>query len=103
MRRRFVIGVDALDDEQEAKFRAFLDEKKGAWWHWIENLWLLTTKDPTITAAEIRDNISKLSPTARVLVFEFPEDITWAATGSKNSKGKKMTDWIKSPWGERDE
>jgi hypothetical protein len=96
-----VIAVDALDAEQEKKFREYIGTK-GAWWHWIGNLWLMTTKSEAISAEQIRNKIQEIKPTARVVVLEFPEDITWAASGSKNAQGKKLADWLKSPWGERD-
>jgi hypothetical protein len=102
MRRRFVIGIDALDEEQEKKFREYI-ASKGAWWHWISNMWLMTTKNEDISAAQIRDQIKGLSPKARVVVFEFPEDITWATSGNKNAQGKKLADWLKTPWGDDDE
>ncbi len=101
MRRRFVIAVDALNTEQEERFREYINAK-GAWWHWIDNFWLMTTKSQTVSAEQIRDKIQEIKPTVRVVVFEFPEDITWAASASKNALGKKLADWIRSPWGDRD-
>jgi hypothetical protein len=99
MRRRFVIAIDALDGEDERRFQEYI-RTLGAWWHWIGNVWLLTTKDESVKAGEIRDKIIELKPKARVVVFEFPEDITWAASGNKNSAGKKIADWLRSPWGD---
>lgn len=101
MRRRFVIGAAPLDRDQEGELREYLGSK-GAWWHWIENLWLLTTtRETSLDAAEIREFINNLNPTARIVVFEFPEDITWASKGA-NQKGLKMSDWLKEPWGDND-
>ena len=97
MRRRFVIGIDGLNAAEEKEFREYISEQ-GAWWHWINNLWLLTTKDEDITTAKIRNRILKIDPDARVIVFEFAEDIDWAASGSTNSKGKKLSGWIKETW-----
>lgn len=99
MRRRFVIGIDSLDEAQQKQFREYIGPK-GAWWHWIENLWLLTTKNETITAEQIRDKIQSINGNARVVVFEFPEDITWAASSSRNAAGKNLYDWLVKPWGD---
>lgn len=101
MMRRFVIGIDALNDEQEAEFRRYI-ASKGPWWHWINNLWLMTTTDDDITAAQIRNKILNINQAARIVVFEFPEDITWATSSTKNAKGKRLSDWLKSPWGDDD-
>jgi hypothetical protein len=98
-RRRFVIGVDGLTSPQEAQLREYISGL-GAWWHWINNLWLLTTTSEEPEAAHIRDKIIDINPSAKCVIFEFPEDITWAATGTKNSQGKKLADWIRSPWGD---
>ncbi|TGS13735.1 hypothetical protein EN852_014885 [Mesorhizobium sp. M2E.F.Ca.ET.209.01.1.1] len=94
-----MIGIDSLDADQEKQFRDYIGPK-GAWWHWIENLWLLTTKKDNVSAKEIRDKVRAINPTARVVVFEFPEDITWAASSSTNASGKKLADWLNTPWGD---
>ncbi|HWK96319.1 MAG TPA: hypothetical protein VNR39_12940 [Pseudolabrys sp.] len=103
MRRRFVIAAEPLTAEQEAKLRDYIG-KLGAWWHWIANFWLLTIREDTAahadaSAEKIRDFIYELNPKAKIVVFEFPEDITWAASGTLNSKGKRLSDWLKEPWG----
>ena len=99
MRRRFVIGVEGLDKDQERRFREYI-AKFGPWWHWIDNLWLLTTKREDVTAKDIRDHARELASSARVVVIEFPEDITWATGGARNSSGKAMSEWLLSPWGD---
>lgn len=99
MRRRFVIGVAGLDDEQNKQFRKYI-AAKGAWWHWIDNFWLMTTKNEMVTAEEIRDKIGQIKPDVRAVVFEFPADVTWATYGGKNAQGKNMSDWLVSPWGD---
>lgn len=99
MRRRFVIGVEEFDKDQERRFREYI-AKVGAWWHWIDNLWLLTTKRADVTATDIRDYALELNPAARVVVLEFPEDVTWAASAARNRAGKSMSEWFLSPWGD---
>ena len=53
-RRRFVIAADGLSSEDEEKLRDQI-RQLGAWWHWIDNVWLLTTHDEAPTAKSIRD------------------------------------------------
>ena len=94
MKRRFVIGIQGMTEAQEKSFRDFLN-KHGFWWHWIDNLWLFATNKPALTASEIRDAAPE---SARTIVLEFPEDITWATRGKPNTQGKKMSDWLESTW-----
>ena len=97
MKRRFVVGADPLNAAQVKKFQESLGDM--GWWHWIENFWLVTANDDEkITAAQIRDRVQEANPEARVVVLEFPEDITWAASGQKNSKGRKLSDWLQGEW-----
>ena|SRR5258707_919884 len=96
-RRRFIIGIDGLNAAEEKEFRAFIGEY-GAWWHWIGNMWLLTTKDEDISIAQIRDRIREINPTARVVVFETTQSLDWTASRTVNAKGKVMSEWLRSNW-----
>jgi hypothetical protein len=98
MRRRFVIGIDGLDPAEEKRFRKYISDQ-GAWWHWIDNMWLMTTKSTDVSAEKILDEVLEINPDARVVVFEFPQDVTWAASGNTNRKGRRLADWIRTPWG----
>lgn len=102
MRRRFVIGIDDLNAEQERIFRQYI-QTKGDWWHWIGDLWLLTTMDEGISTKEIRDFILRTKPGVRTVVFEFPEDINWSASSSTNAEGNKLADWLRQKWGKGDD
>jgi hypothetical protein len=102
MRRRFVIAVEGLDAKQESRFRDYINKESFGWWHWINNVWLLTTNDEAVSTEEIRRHIQSLNSNARCLVFEFPEDITWSATATVNAKGKSMTEWLLTTWGKTD-
>jgi hypothetical protein len=95
--RRFIIGIDGLSPDQEAEFRVYVGDL-GAWWHWIGNLWLLTTHDENISAKEIRKKIRRINHYARVIVLETPESLDWAASASVNSKGDTIYGWLNSVW-----
>jgi hypothetical protein len=100
MTRRFVIGIDSLIPEQEDDFNRFLTQH-GTWWHWISNMWLFVPKkgaSETTDVNSIRAAVKKINPTARLLVMEIPEDITWAAKGAPNSQGGRIGDWLKREW-----
>jgi hypothetical protein len=100
MNRRFVICVEGLSRAEQNKLREFL-RAHGAWWHWIDNFWLLSLRsddDDDLEVVQIRDEIRKINRDARSIIFEFPEDIAWAGSGKKNAKGKSMFKWLKSAW-----
>jgi hypothetical protein len=99
MNRRFVIAVEGLTPEEQDKLRQFL-AAHGAWWHWIDNFWLLsiTSGDENISVSLIRERIKEINYDTRAIVFEFPEDISWATLGRMNAKGRSMADWLRSTW-----
>jgi hypothetical protein len=98
MKRRFIIGIDSLDTDQEKRFREFIADYGGLWWHWIGNMWLMTTDNDEVSAAKICDFVLGLKGYARVVVFEVPEDADWAASSNKNRSGKRIYDWLKTTW-----
>lgn len=101
MKRRFVIGVDGFSADESKRFSEYLNSK-GAYWHWIENFWLLTrvTEDPEepLSTKEIRDEVREINNTARALVLEVGADIDWSSVGAKNAKGKDQHEWIRKHW-----
>jgi hypothetical protein len=98
MKRRFVIAVEGFTATQDVALRDYL-ASKGAWWHWIDNFWLLTTNRSDVSVEEIRDQLKTIkNDVDSAVVFEFPEDITWASFARKNAAGKVMTAWLKDSW-----
>ena len=101
MKRRFVIGADGFSAEQSKKFSEYLNSK-GAYWHWIENFWLLTRSndDPEkpLTATEIRDKAMEIGQNIRALVLEVGADVDWCGVGAKNAKGRDQHEWIRKHW-----
>lgn len=100
MMRRFVIGVSGLSKDKSTAFKDTLNEY-GGWWHWIGNFWLLVTDDEDLDVEVLRDRLSSLEA-ERAVVFEFPEDISWATLGGVNKDGKHMADWLKNTWADDD-
>lgn len=101
MKRRFIVSVSGLSDAEVETLRSFL-KSKAAWWNWIPNFWLLTTKNEEVSCAEIRDKIMQIADDPTCLVMEVPKDEGWATYGPSNKNGKKMSDWIKETWGDED-
>lgn len=96
MTRRFMVAVQKFTVQEDEQFQAYL---KGAfgWWHWFDDFWLLTSRDPDISPAAIREKLDEIAPGKRKLVMEVQEDISWS--GWKDKAG--VFDWLKSTW--RDE
>jgi hypothetical protein len=96
--RRFVVGVDDLEDAADREFREFLREFRAGFWHWIPNFWLITTSDEDISAQKISYKLKELGAKKRNLVLEIPEDEDWAGWGQNNAKGRSMFEWIETTW-----
>jgi hypothetical protein len=99
MRRRFVVAIDALTKPQQTRISQYVSEAGCGWWHWIENFWLLTTKQDNCNYEAFEDMLHEMSPNGRWVALERPEDITWRAGNATNPKGRKISDWLHSPWG----
>jgi hypothetical protein len=97
MKRRFVIGVEGLSKDADTKFRKFLSDLGAGYWHWIENLWLVTVDNDEISTERISKQLNELG-SERNLVLEIPEDLDWAAWGRPNVKGRTMFEWLKTTW-----
>jgi hypothetical protein len=94
MGRRFVIGIDELTAKQKQTLRNEFG-KRGSWWNWIPNLWLVTTVEDK-TTAKIRDRIGELAPGVNCMVFEV-DDVDWSGFGP-NTKDRSMFRWLNTTW-----
>lgn len=99
MKRRFVVGIDGETPEDAAKIREYVREKKMGWHHWFPNLWLLTTRNKSITAADIRKLVRSSTEDKHVIVLEV-DAVTWATFGpnSQEEGGKNLSRWIRETW-----
>ncbi len=96
MTRRFVVAAKLDRSEQEA-LMAFVKARHLAWWHWIDNVWLVTDRSDTLSAKEMRDELVALVPSVRCVVIEVGADAKWAGKGPK-SGGKDMFKWLRNTW-----
>jgi hypothetical protein len=78
-------GADAVADIGQGRPRP------GAWWHWIGNLWLMTTRNEDLSAKEIRNQIRELSRDARAVVLETSESIDWATSSVAKPRASAST------------
>ena len=96
MTRRFVLGIEGLDEAENDRLRGYL-ESRGRWWNWISNFWLFVTDDAGVTTEGLRDYIRNLNDLARSIVLEFDEDISWAGKGP-HKDGQDMFRWLHRSW-----
>lgn len=97
MRKRFIICFDGLTPAQSKLVTSDLKDKQLAWWHWIDDVWLVVDKKGEFSASEIRDSL-KVIARQRMIVIELGTSRdTWAGVRTNDSEGK-MFDWLKRVW-----
>ena len=98
MKKRFVVMIETSSKEQNDSFLEWIKEERLGWWHWFQNVWLLSNSRGHLSASDIRDKLKEFYGTANTLVLELRgADDTWSGRGPKNEK-RNMFKWIKSNW-----
>ncbi len=97
MKRRFVVTVNGLTKDQERSFIEHIRELGLAWWHWIDNFWLLVDRHDKTNVTELRDALKRFRGPSDAWFLKFPEDVTWAGLGPK-TEDSDMFKWIRSTW-----
>lgn len=97
MRKKFIVSIHGLTEEQENKFVEFCTQLGMGWWHYIDNFWLLVTYGGKISALEIRKKLDTISGNKRCLVIEVTGNMKYAGRGPKE-EGNNMFDWLNSEW-----
>ena len=97
--RRFVIAAQGLSNANEEAFMEYVKANQFGWWHWIENFWLITTHNSSISAEDIQNQLNKSSSNARNIVLEISESKDWVAFGP-NAEGAEnnMFEWLHGEW-----
>lgn len=96
MSKMFVVGINNMTNDEAKQFINYIRDQKLAWWHWINNFWLLVDAYDTMSCSEIRDKLNLISHGKRNLVLEVSPK-TWSGFGP-NSANKDMFKWIKNQW-----
>lgn len=97
MKKRFVVGIDTITEEQEKAFLEYLKTNSLAFWHWIDNFWLIVDRSEKFTAKKLRGEIKKLIPSERLLVIEVKGRGRWSGFGPKTEK-RNMFNWLHNTW-----
>ena len=98
MKKRFIISLNSKTPEQEQVLVEYLKSSGYGWWHWLNNTWLIVDKKGTSSARRFRDELGRLLPGVRNVVFELRgHDDTWAGFGPSGGE-QNMFEWIKKNW-----
>lgn len=98
MKKRFIVSLDSETPEQEKEFVEYLRSNGCGWWHWINNTWMIVDSKGEQTASRLRDDLDKIFPAVRKIVFELRgTDDTWSGFGP-TGKEQNMFNWIKKNW-----
>ena len=94
-KRNFVVIVKEETSENISSFLEYIEAQNFSWWHWVSNVWLLTTYDQEITTRELRDRFRNISGNKTVVALEV-EDVTWSTFGPTGEKS--IAKWIRENW-----
>jgi hypothetical protein len=98
MRKRYIVAVNSSTKEQVESFIEFIKANGLGWWHWLDNIWLLTDSAGILNAKKVRDEVSDTFPNINNLVIELNETgDTWSGFGP-NSDKRNMFNWLKKTW-----
>src|SRR5205085_1006915 len=101
MKKRFVVVANPTTVDQDKVFQDWIKTQGLAWWHWLNETWLLVDSTGNLTAAEIREKAKECFPSIRLLVLEFAANYDrWAGFGPRSESDPKqnMFVWLKTNW-----
>ncbi len=95
MKKRFVIGINGMSQEQEKAFGEYLTKNGYSWWHRIDNFWLLIADNEFCSVQEIRDLLKLASPGNDIIVVEAGSTPNFSGFGPSSSG---YFEWIQEKW-----
>jgi hypothetical protein len=101
MEKRYIVVANPTTAEQDKVFQAWVSSQGIAWWHWLNETWLLVDLYGKQSARGIRSKAIECFPGINLLVVELtPVSDTWAGFGPNNDTDPKrnMFNWIKQYW-----
>ncbi|HXP50751.1 MAG TPA: hypothetical protein VN922_12390 [Bacteroidia bacterium] len=98
MKKRFIVCVDNPTNPQSVEFVEWLNSFKVGWWHWLNNVWLISDVNGKLTETEIRDKAMALFTGQNLIVLRIDQTTdSWAGFGPNNGE-KNMFPWLKDYW-----
>lgn len=96
MKKRFAVAIDSMNAEDDQKLLDFVKANGYGWWHWIDNFWLLTTYNSSVTSVTLRDSLGQIIPKNKI-VIEVSDGTAWAGFGP-TGENKNMFSWLHDTW-----
>lgn len=98
MKKRYIICIANSNNESDKQFMNYITENNLEWWHWIDNVWLISDGGGMLSASLIRDKLNIFYPDENKIVFEIGQKSDrWAGFGPKN-ENQNMFEWIENYW-----
>ena len=96
-KKKFVLFID--DNFSVAERDKITNYVKGkyAYWHWISNVWLLSTSKDDVTTESIRDEVKDLVNRGTILVINASDSQGWSGFGQKKKFEWMHSAWVKNP------
>jgi hypothetical protein len=85
---RFIVVIPNSTVEHAIALKARFHMNRVAWWHWSNDVWLLSfpdTENPT--TLQLQKEIQLACPDANLLVFRFPDGTEWSGWGPEATWG----------------
>jgi|SRR5579863_882015 len=97
MKKLFVVTTNPTTVDQDKSFQEWI-APRFAWWHWMNQTWLLVDPSGQYDASEIRDKCQTCFPQVYTMVIEITSvGVTWSGFGP-NNETNNMFDWIQRNW-----
>ena len=97
MIRHFVILVDSeITVQQRNALTQRFKSLASAWWHWIDNAWLILDKNDQLTCRSLRNIVTATAPGVNTLVLQITPT-TWSGFGPSNPQSNMFT-WLSDTW-----
>src|SRR5260221_6827461 len=97
---RFIVAISDAEAEQRDAISIYLKSRGFGYWHWMPDLWLLTTTDSAFTAESIRDVVMNVAPSVNIFVMSVdhppPRGMVWSAASPK-----EWWEWLNKNWTSR--
>jgi hypothetical protein len=78
---KFIVVVPNTTLEQQRAVNQLFSPARAAWWHWSQEVWLLSFSNETPTVESLRDELKQALSGATFLVFDLAPGTRWAGWG----------------------
>lgn len=93
---RYVVCISESTRSQNIRFKSYIEKTGLGWWHYFENVWLITDNQEKTNCKELRNNVKNIFEGENVFVIQMAGDSqndTWAGFGKTT-----MFEWIHKCW-----